>query len=59
MNVLFDDDLIEEVFTTDDTIPIDSNDIASESTILDARRRLEQALEERRLRDELNDFVDY
>ncbi len=26
---------------------------------VDARRRLEQLLEEKRLRDELNDFVDY
>lgn len=32
---------------------------AAESANLDARRRLEKMLEEKRLRDELDDFVDY
>ncbi|WP_131781037.1 PA3496 family putative envelope integrity protein [Legionella gresilensis] len=60
MSDLFDDDddLLEDVFSPDDTVPVDSAEL-SESTVLDARRRLEQALEEKRLRDELNDFVDY
>lgn len=31
----------------------------SENIILDARRRLEKMLEERRLRNELDDFGDY
>ncbi|WP_419420324.1 PA3496 family putative envelope integrity protein [Legionella sp. D16C41] len=59
MSDLFDedDDLLEEVFSPEDSLPLDT-DIA-ENTILDARRRLEQALEEKRLRDELDDFVDY
>ena len=30
-----------------------------ENVPLDARRRLEKKLEEKRLRDELDDFVDY
>ncbi|STX28138.1 Uncharacterised protein [Legionella beliardensis] len=61
MSDLFDedDDLMEEVFSADDTVPIDSEDMPSKNTVLDARRRLEQVLEEKRLRDELDDFVDY
>ena len=61
MSDLFDedDDLMEEVFSPDDTVPIDSEDTPSKNTVLDARRRLEQVLEEKRLRDELDDFVDY
>lgn len=57
MSELFEEDeeLLDEAFNPDDNISIDT----SESTILDARRRLEKMLEEKRLRDELNDFVDY
>jgi len=58
MSELFDDDddhLVEEPFDADDKLPIDS----SEASIMDARRRLEKRLEEKRLRDELDDFSDY
>lgn len=58
MSDLFDDevDLSDDVVSTDDnTLSLD----ASEITILDARRRLEKMLEDRRLREELDDFVDY
>ncbi|CDZ76904.1 hypothetical protein BN59_01183 [Legionella massiliensis] len=59
MSDLFDeeDDLVEGEFvnTEDEVVDIDVN----ESTTLDARRRLENMLEEKRLRDELDDFVDY
>ncbi|WP_436443619.1 PA3496 family putative envelope integrity protein [Enterococcus faecium] len=33
--------------------------LKNESTILDARRRLENLLEEKRLREELGDFDDF
>jgi hypothetical protein len=57
MSELFDDDKItvEEEY-------IESEDILSEEKTKptsDARRRLESFLEERRLRDELEDFSDY
>lgn len=58
MSDLFDD----EVDLSDDVVSTDENNLsfdASEITILDARRRLEKMLEERRLREELDDFVDY
>lgn len=61
MSDLFDDsedDLIEgEVFVnSEEEIDVDG---IRESSTLDARRRLENMLEEKRLRDELDDFVDY
>lgn len=59
MTELFDndkDDLLEDDFIAEDkTVEIDTSD----SIPLDARRRLEKMLEEKRLRDELDDFVDY
>ena len=58
MTELFDndkDDLLEDDFISEDkTVEID----ASDAIPLDARRRLEKMLEEKRLRDELDDFVD-
>lgn len=58
MTELFEDDeidIIEDSFNAEETVDVDT----SESTILDARRRLEKKLEEKRLREELDDFVDY
>lgn len=57
MSELFDedDDLVEEPFDAVDKLTMDP----SETTVLDARRRLEKRLEEKRLRDELDDFSDY
>lgn len=61
MSDLFDedDDLLEEGFSDEDNIAIDASDLTAKNEILEARRRLEQALEEKRLRKELDDFVDY
>lgn len=58
MTELFEDDeidVVEESFNAEEVVDIDT----SESIILDARRRLEKKLEEKRLREELDDFVDY
>jgi hypothetical protein len=60
MTDLFEDDeeeLVESGELDDLDVEVDLGD-ASDGT-LDSRRRLEQMLEERRLRDELDDFVDY
>lgn len=58
MTELFDDeeiDVIEGAFPVEDIVEVDT----TESIVLDARRRLEKKLEEKRLRDELDDFIDY
>lgn len=58
MTELFEDDEIDEVdgsFNAEEIVDIDT----PENVILDARRRLEKKLEEKRLREELDDFVDY
>jgi hypothetical protein len=47
-------ELVEEF----DEVEVES-EIIEPSGGLDARRRLENMLEEKRLRDELDDFVDY
>ena len=57
MSELFDDEdkgLIEEELQDTKEITLDEDD-----SIFDARRRLEKMLEEKRLRDELEDFLDY
>lgn len=60
MTELFDseDELVDEdgFIGSDDEIDVDT---CGEEKTLDARRRLENMLEEKRLRDELDDFVDY
>ncbi|MFA5959489.1 MAG: hypothetical protein WC785_03140 [Tatlockia sp.] len=59
MSDMFDeeDDLVEgDPFVgSDETVDMD----VSEGATLDARRRLENMLEERRLQSELDDFMDY
>lgn len=58
MTELFEDDEIDVVdgsFNAEETVDIDT----PENVILDARRRLEKKLEEKRLREELDDFIDY
>lgn len=58
MTELFEDDeidVVDESFNAEEDVDIDT----SEGIILDARRRLEKKLEEKRLREELDDFVDY
>jgi len=58
MSDLFEeDDLVESEFVNSEEEVVDLD--VSEDTTLDARRRLENMLEEKRLRDELDDFVDY
>jgi len=57
MSDLFEEevDLTEETFEDVESVDIeDSADIT-----LDARRKLEKMLEEKRLREELDDFIDY
>lgn len=57
-DIFEEDDLIEtEGFLNVDDEVIDIE--AEEVPTLDARRRLEKMLEDKRLRDELDDFVDY
>lgn len=57
-DIFEEDDLIEnEAFGSSDDEIVDID--TSEAATLDARRRLEKMLEEKRLRDELDDFVDY
>lgn len=59
MTELFEEDLIEEASVVD---PDEIVDLVvtpdSEPVFLDARRRLESILEERRLREEIDDFID-
>lgn len=57
MTDLFEEDLLEEdlLVENEEDIEVDIRECAT----LDARRRLEKMLEERRLREELDDFVDY
>lgn len=50
------DDLLDDDFIPDDKVVAIN---ASESIPLDARRRLEKMLEEKRLQNELDDFIDY
>lgn len=56
MTDLFEDELLDEDLLvegeTDDDIDLSKNEVAT----LDARRRLEKMLEERRLKAELDDF---
>ncbi len=63
MTDLFEDDEAE-VLESEDTLidlEVDEEGIDAEEAngTLDARRRLEKVLEEKRLRDELDDSVDY
>ncbi|PJD92631.1 MAG: hypothetical protein CK426_01075 [Legionella sp.] len=61
MTDLFEDDN-EEVLITDesfDDVALDPELVQVADGTLDARRRLEKVLEERRLREELDDFMDY
>ncbi len=58
MTELFDEeenDAVADGFVAEEVVDID----VSEGITLDARRRLEKKLEEKRLREELDDFVDY
>ncbi|HAZ7574351.1 hypothetical protein OQJ02_02970 [Legionella sp. PATHC032] len=61
MSDLFEEDEEEVIEVVDDfdDVEMDTEIIEAPGVSLDARRRLENMLEEKRLRDELDDFVDY
>ena len=60
MSNLFEDDEEKELMAEDDFVEAEETiQNHSQRPNLDARRRLESLLEERRLRDELEDFLDY
>lgn len=61
MSELFEEEDEEVIEVVDDfeEVEVDTEITETPSCSLDARRRLENMLEEKRLRDELDDFVDY
>jgi len=62
MSELFEEDEEEVIEVTEDfeeIVEVDTEITEVPGGSLDARRRLENMLEEKRLRDELDDFVDY
>lgn len=61
MSELFEEDEeeINEVVEDFEEVEVDTEITEASGPGLDARRRLENMLEEKRLRDELDDFVDY
>ncbi|RUR12425.1 PA3496 family putative envelope integrity protein [Legionella sp. km772] len=60
MSDLFEDDETEVLATEEEfeDIEVETEGVEGGNN-LDARRRLENILEEKRLQDELDDFVDY
>jgi hypothetical protein len=61
MSDLFEEDTEEvlEVEESFDDLQVDDEGDPSDVGGLDARRRLESILEEKRLQEELDDFIDY
>ncbi|GGI89974.1 PA3496 family putative envelope integrity protein [Legionella impletisoli] len=60
MSNLYDDEEEKELMTEDEFV--DADEIILDSRLdstSDARRRLENLLDEKRLREELDDFLDY
>jgi hypothetical protein len=57
MSTIYDEDEIE--LASEDEFAEADEMILEGETSLDARRRLENLLEEKRLKDELDDFLDY
>ncbi|MBI2784962.1 MAG: hypothetical protein HYX60_01080 [Legionella longbeachae] len=49
----------EDFIDEDGEVDVEAEVIETDPHGLDARRRLENMLDEKRLRDELDDFVDY
>lgn len=58
MSELYDDEE-KELITEDAFVDTDEAILNSSHSISDARRRLESLLDEKRLKDELEDFLDY
>lgn len=59
MSELFEEDEVIEVVDDFEEVDVDTEMAEPANLGLDARRRLESMLDERRLREELDDFVDY
>jgi hypothetical protein len=61
MSDLFEEDeeVVIEIEEAFEEIEVDTEIAEAPGAGLDARRRLEHMLDEKRLRDELDDFVDY
>ncbi|KGP63231.1 hypothetical protein EP47_04530 [Legionella norrlandica] len=61
MSDLFEEDEEEVIEVVDDfdDVEVDTEIVETSGVSLDARRRLENMLEEKRLQDELKDFMDY
>lgn len=61
MTDLFEEDEEEIIEVSDDfeEVEVEAEFAEMPANGLDARRRLEKMLEEKRLRDELDDFMDY
>jgi len=59
MSDMLKEDEVNEVEEGFEEVEVDTKLAEEPVSNLDARRRLEKMLEERRLRDELDDFVDY
>jgi hypothetical protein len=61
MSDIFEDDEEEviEIGEEFEDVEVDPEEVDATGVSLDARRRLENMLEEKRLREELDDFVDY
>lgn len=59
MSELFEEDEVIEVVDDFEEVDVDTEMVEPANLGLDARRRLESMLDERRLREELDDFVDY
>lgn len=53
-----DEDEVIEVADDFDEVDVEVELVETDATGLDARRRLENMLDEKRLRDELEDFLD-
>lgn len=54
-----DEDVVLEVSDDFEDIDVDADVVEKDNQGIDARRRLENMLDEKRLRDELDDFMDY
>lgn len=59
MSDMFEEDETIEIVEDFDDVDVETEVVDTAIIGLDARRRLESMLDEKRLRDELDDFVDY
>lgn len=59
MSEIFDDEEEKVLVVEDEFVEPEDEALEEQLPTTDARRRLENMLEEKRLRDELEDFLDY